>query len=112
MKKEKYNFVNKPEHIYVDETKLCKKKDCKNVHLFLNKRLGTDNYAFSFSFSRSWAYGTWSQQPKEICVKEEGWIKEFTSKLEDRDFLEVSTDLLNEIFGDYNYKDNWQLFTF
>ena len=107
----KYNFVNKPEHICVDEKKLCKKEDCGNVHLLLNKRLGTDNFAFAFSFPRSWVYSSWGQA-KEICVKEEGWIKEITSKLEDRDFLEVSNDLLKIIFGDYGYKDNWQLFTF
>jgi len=107
MKEIKFKFVTNP-HVYLEKKEICDKDNCKNVHLWFNKRFPKiEIYAVSFTNLSQWEIG-WCLA-KEICIPEEGRIKEFTKKLEepDRQSVEFSKEIWDEIFS--GHKKNWKL---
>jgi len=105
-KKTEFKFVTNP-HISLKEKEICKKDNCGNVHLWFNKRFGIEQYQVSFSNLNYWDDG-WCLA-KEICVPENGIVKEITDKLKEpsRLSVEVSEELFKLIFKGHN--KNWKL---
>jgi len=97
--KKKYKIIQAEHQSWGVEP--CEDDDCKNVHLWFTKGYGTDNYYFAFHRPRLWEYPKYCLA-KEICIPEEGWVREITKKLErDHNLLEVavSKEVIDEILG-------------
>ena len=113
----KYKFVEKPEKIPITNNQLCQKKHCKNIHLWINKVVDSDAYSFALDLPSVWKYANYCDSPKHICIKKSGIIMEFLYLLQappkplERSVY-VSKECMALIFGEFGYKQNWQIYVF
>ena len=96
----------------------CNDRNCKNVHLWFTKGFMKDSYYFALSKENHGKPFLWNFPSyclaKEICIPENGIIKEITSKLKERNNLldvSVSEEMINEILPG-GYKKHLPLLQF
>ena len=90
----------------------CNNKNCRNVHLWLTKKLEQDNYVFAFNKPKLWNYGEYCLA-KEICIPESGYIKEITGYLEKNHTLDVTVDKkMMELIFRGGFRKHMPLFQF